>query len=654
VTTKIAIMSNCQGEGLANCINAMSPDVEATFFLSSDFNSGKHDMNSVFSTHDKVFAQFFVDQYMHDGVRGKTLYFPSIAFAGYHPDMTYLRGHRSGGGLETVIGPMDSYHSALAVLAFTSGLDIDAALGLYSAETFTKLGYFEMWESSRSDLLLEGERTSTPLAALFHEWTKNRCFMYSFNHPHISAIEDIARSLLQRAGIEIVNQNVAQFVDDPLKLMPIWPRYPAIAHRYGGHGDYNFYCGTNGLRANLRQFLEFSYDIYKSYEPISLETLNFSLSDMKIKLGIDERTAPVFSPKSNRNPYAGLPSFQFWKDSVAGVPAAALDPVVKPSFKISPAKKIATAGSCFAQHIARTLSESGFNYFVAETAPEGVSDSDAKAENYGVFSARYGNVYTVRQLRQLLDRAYGCFAPHDVAWTKRGGGLVDPFRPQISPAGFADLDALLASREVHFAAVRRVVEDSNVFVFTLGLTEGWRSRFDGAVFPLAPGVAGGEMDFDRYEFVNFTYEEIVSDLFKAVDKIQLLNRSCRIILTVSPVPLIATYEPRHALVATTYSKSVLRAAAECIARAYDHVEYFPSYEIITGSYSRGVYFDPDLRTVTSEGVSHVMKIFMHHYALFDDSPTSATKDDKPAEIIRKPSALFEIVCDEEAIANFHP
>src|SRR3546814_5220395 len=71
------------------------------------------------------------------------------------------------------------------------------------------------------------------------------------------------------------------------------------------------------------------------------------------------------------------------------------------------------------------------------------------------------------------------------------------------------------------------------------------------------------------------------------------------LLTVSPVPLIATYEPEHVLCATTYSKSVLRVAATMLARGREWVDYYPSYEIITGSYNRSVYYESDYRGVNS-------------------------------------------------------
>jgi hypothetical protein len=107
-----------------------------------------------------------------------------------------------------------------------------------------------------------------------------------------------------------------------------------------------------------------------------------------------------------------------------------------------------------------------------------------------------------------------------------------------------------------------------------------------------------------------------------------VNPKARLILTVSPVPLAATYSEEHVLVATTYSKSVLRVAAETTARAHEGVQYFPSYEIITGAYARGKYFAQDLRSVTDEGVSHVMQVFMNR--MIADAPQAAGTPDASA------------------------
>jgi FkbM family methyltransferase len=349
------------------------------------------------------------------------------------------------------------------------------------------------------------------------------------------------------------------------------------------------------------------------------------------------------------HPYRTLPDYCFWRRSISDVPADDVDPVIRGKFKIRRDNRIATAGSCFAQHIARHLSLSGFNYLVTETAHPLVANH-AEKYNYGVFTARYGNIYTSRQFVQTLKRAYGIFIPHEDAWSGNDGRVIDPFRPQIQPGGFASMDELLADRRQHLAAIRRAVEELDVFVFTLGLTETWVSRVDGAALPLCPGVAGGVFDEARYVFLNLPVQDVIADLADAVELVRSRNVRARLILTVSPVPLVATMENRSVLVSTTYSKSVLRVAAEEIAARYDAVAYFPSYEIITGNYTRGNYFAADLRSVTEAGVSHVMRLFMAHYAE-DVLPASAIhrKADAREQADRNRQELEEIVavmCDE--------
>ncbi len=278
------------------------------------------------------------------------------------------------------------------------------------------------------------------------------------------------------------------------------------------------------------------------------------------------------------HPYKTLPSHCFWRQSVVDPAFGEVDPVVRAKFTISRSDRIATAGSCFAQHIARHLSASGFRYLVTETPHPVLAGCDVAQYGYGLFTARYGNVYTSRQLVQLLKRAYGRFYPDEDVWPRDDGRLIDPFRPQIQPNGFASAGEYRADRAQHFAAVRRAIETLDVFVFTLGLTETWVARSDGAAYPLCPGVAGGMFDPARHAFLNLSVAEVVADLDIAMDFIRSMNPTARVILTVSPVPLVATAEDRSVLVSTTYSKAVLRVAAEQVSAARPYVAYFPSYE----------------------------------------------------------------------------
>lgn len=354
------------------------------------------------------------------------------------------------------------------------------------------------------------------------------------------------------------------------------------------------------------------------------------------------------------HPYTDLPDHRHWARAVAGPAAldpAGVDPVVRPAFHIARDARIATAGSCFAQHVARHLRRHGVMPFVTETAHPLIPEALATAWGYGEFGARYGNVYTARQLLQLMLRAFGEFRPAVDAWTLADGRWVDPFRPRAHPGGLASRQALAGDREQHFAAVRRLFAELDVFVFTLGLTETWADAADGAVYPVCPGVVAGRFDPQRHVLQNHGVDEVVADLTQFLFLLRAINPAARVVLTVSPVPLVATAEDRHVLVATTLSKSVLRVAAEQVAAATPGVAYFPSYEIITSPFSRGAYFAPDLRSVTEAGVGHVMRLFLKHYLGIDGEAPVPAPTAHVDPFLHEAQAVVQAMCDEEALGR---
>lgn len=356
------------------------------------------------------------------------------------------------------------------------------------------------------------------------------------------------------------------------------------------------------------------------------------------------------------NPYSRMAPSAFWREAVVKPDAAQLAPITTSPFKVKTNDRVATAGSCFAQHIARHLSGNGFNYYVPEIAHPIMPTELAQRFNYGVFSARYGNIYTSRQLLQLFQRAQREFDPQDRFWrSSDGAGFIDPYRPAIQPVPFTTVRALEEDRSRHLAAVDTMMRGLDVFVFTLGLTECWVNKHDGAAYPLCPGTSGGSFDPDVHEFVNLRVEEVREDLIAAFAILRRVNPGARIILTVSPVPLKATASDDHVLSATTYSKSVLRAAAGEVSRMLSDVAYFPSYEIITGSYARGKYFSPNLRDVEPEGVAHVMRVFNTHMmeatsAAAPDPANEKTPAPAPAQDAEMtPSKAAGLICEEEML-----
>lgn len=365
---------------------------------------------------------------------------------------------------------------------------------------------------------------------------------------------------------------------------------------------------------------------------------------------------PTNIAEARVNPYRGLPDHQFWRKEPGIDDPATFDPVTRTSFRIAQDDAVVTAGSCFAQHVARSLAEAGFNFLVTETPHPIIPEETGRAYNFGLFSARYGNVYTARQLKQLIQRAYGEFTPVEQSWSDASGRVFDPFRPQIHPGGFVNAAELAADREEHFRAVREAFEAMSVFVFTLGLTEAWFDRRDGAVYPVAPGVATGAFDDTIHGFHNFTAAEVAADLHWCFARLREINPAVRFIVTVSPVPLNATWVDRHVFVSTTYSKSVLRVAAEEVCAAFDLCDYFPSYEIVTSPYSRGAYYAEDCREVTQAGVARVMACFLKHYggAITGEAGRPSALETRRRESERHLKTMdraVQLLCDEDGITN---
>ena len=346
---------------------------------------------------------------------------------------------------------------------------------------------------------------------------------------------------------------------------------------------------------------------------------------------------------STRHPYQDQPPRAFWKPTVSAHHLLAIPEWYTKKWSIGK-DRIATAGSCFAQHIGRHLRDSGFNFMDVEPAPPALRQERWLDYGYGMYSARYGNVYTSRQLVQLLKRALGEFVPEERAWAK-DGGFVDPFRPTIEPLPMGSEDEVVALREAHLQAVARLFEQTDLFVFTLGLTESWLSKADGAAFPVCPGTHGGEFDTARYRFFNQPFPAVCADLEKFMARARSINPKMRFLLTVSPVPLVATATAQQVVVASSYSKSVLRAAAGHLEAKYPYVDYFPSYEIIASHAMRGAFYEPDMRSVVKPGVDHVMSHFFRQHA----PPLQGRKVKAGAPEAQDEEAL---VCDEELLAAF--
>lgn len=345
--------------------------------------------------------------------------------------------------------------------------------------------------------------------------------------------------------------------------------------------------------------------------------------------------------------FANLPNAAFWRPGVVDSGPFDLTGLIQPKFPLTRDMAIATAGSCFAQHVGRALRQAGLPVLDVEPAPPGLEGEAARAYGFGLYSGRYGNIYTARQMRQLLEDTRKLIIRPQAIW-QRCTRFYDALRPGTEPDGCASASEVTALRQFHLTRLKQLFTECQLFIFTLGLTETWEDVATGTIFPSAPGVIADPPAGTDIRFCNLTYPDVLDDLSALRKLLHRFNPTMKLLLTVSPVPLTATASGRHVLLANTTSKAILRAAADAFSRAHPDVDYMPSYEIITHPAARGRFFSDNLRSVTPEGVDHVMANFLAAHGL-----TALPTPDRPDPGPEADEADI-LICEEALLEAFRP
>lgn len=350
-----------------------------------------------------------------------------------------------------------------------------------------------------------------------------------------------------------------------------------------------------------------------------------SLEDIYDEGDASREDRPSALPHSP-HPYADLEARAFWKTAFGHArdngrrhdhPHSAF---WRPKWRLRPQDRVVTFGSCFARHLGPALRAHGFTWLETEPPPRGLSRESADRYGYGQFSCRTGSLATPTALRQWIAWALGDEQPPDESWAA-GQRVVDPFRPTIEPDGFASRAEMHASRQQAIRSLRRAIQEADVLLFTLGMTESWVHDPDGWVYPACPGTVGGRFDPRRHRFTDLSFESAREALVQALGRLWVERPGLRILLTVSPIPLTATASGHHVLTATTRSKSTLRAVAGEVADSRPVVDYFPAYELVTTPMAEGM-FAANRRSVSARGRARVMDVFFGAHGVGGTAPSS--------------------------------
>lgn len=243
---------------------------------------------------------------------------------------------------------------------------------------------------------------------------------------------------------------------------------------------------------------------------------------------------------------------------------------------------ITAFGSCFAHHISLHLTKEGYN----------ISSKKLTLQSHLVrFGEGLVNSFSI--LQQFEWALENKDFPNDLWFSEQKD--IAPIEPEIR------------------AETKRLLNETDIFIITLGVSEIWYDKISGEA--LWRAVPGHLFDPERHAFRVSTVEENRNNILRICAMIKASRPTAKVILTLSPVPLMATFRPISCITASSVSKAILRVALDEVMREIggEDVLYFPSYEIV-----KDYFVDPykeDNRHPTDQVINFVMQQFEKHYCI---------------------------------------
>ena len=280
-------------------------------------------------------------------------------------------------------------------------------------------------------------------------------------------------------------------------------------------------------------------------------------------------------------------------------------PAVKAGFRFGPEAKIFATGSCFARNVEKSLRFIGANVV---SSPTDIPVPSGATQVFQLY-----NKYTVHSILNEFRWALGG-APVDHAATLIADAQGNYYDMQVAASSdiTGDRATMAAFRAAYNASFARAAE-ADVVILTLGLVECWYDLETGLYLNMAPPKPLLDAHPDRFEFHLLDHD----DVYRALCDIHALLTEGRadpprLLVTVSPVGLAATFREMDVLVANSYSKSVQRAAVEAFVLSHD-ASYFPSYEYVTLTDRKFAWGNKDFRHVRQETVDRIMADVLEAY-----------------------------------------
>lgn len=167
----------------------------------------------------------------------------------------------------------------------------------------------------------------------------------------------------------------------------------------------------------------------------------------------------------------------------------------------------------------------------------------------------------------------------------------------------ADIDAAISQRILELLPpdwskekTLQIIRDSDAFILTLGVAPAFFDRTTGDFVLPRPSALNSRALAEKYLYRTTSVQENVDNVLYLIGFVRKIAPAIKIIVTVSPVPLQASFEHESAVQADCLSKSTMRLVAhEVVYNSHiSDILYWPSFEIFrwAGSNSSN-YFAAD-------------------------------------------------------------
>jgi hypothetical protein len=246
---------------------------------------------------------------------------------------------------------------------------------------------------------------------------------------------------------------------------------------------------------------------------------------------------------------------------------------------IGPSTNIVAFGSCFAANIGRYLNSLGF----------------------AISTAKEGRAY-IQRISDGLVNVFAIAQQFEWAWENRVPDVQLWHGWKAEDYGYDE--------EVRLET-KRLFDEADVFILTFGLSEIWYDEPTGEVFWRA--VPEDKYDAKRHKFRVASHAETVERLSRIYELIRKHRPDAKIVFTLSPVGLAATFRPVSCISANSVSKAKLRSAIDEVHTAANDKNffYFPSYEVVTEAFETP--FNVDRRHPKIHTIETNMKAFEYYF-----------------------------------------